>query len=445
MQDTLPASSHHQGPENNGASAFGAAATGPAHAVQFPFALPPLPIWKNFKVPTFPPSTPGGSTWSSQVEGGQGGATCFSARASTVPGSTRPPSPSGGSSWSSQVEGGQGGTTCFTPLAPAVPGSNRWGMPQDGQNCVGFSGPTAGVGGQRQQPRVDRVVGSKGSLSMDVESEPSLAQGSVAVDYERGPYSTMLQCGDGGSDMQPTLRFQSSRSLGGKDIGPPSHGGPQGVHGKADCNVADAWMGGVADIAGTQYGGCSSAGPDGEFGVQGRSGITSIDGSIWRAPAVGGGGDGEPAANARARVAPSGGGGEGEPAAKGKTRAPPGGGGGDGEPAAKGKPRSPDWSTDERVGLLTYLFQEDALQQKRKGRQKMRTRKEKYEWIISKLVEKGFEPRIVEECERKFYSLLDNGKRIRDFHLRSGERIYWNMDRVSRKKEGLPVLFDALQ
>ncbi|GBG76815.1 hypothetical protein CBR_g23030 [Chara braunii] len=342
----------------------------------------------------------------------------------------------------SQVEGGQGGTTYFSSRASAVPGSTGWGIPQDGQNCVGFSGPNVGVGGQRQQPRLDGVVGSKGTLSMDVESEPSLAQGSLTVDCELGPYSTMLQCSDGGSDMQPASRFPSSRSLGGKGMGSPSHGGPEGVHGNADFTAGDAWMGGVADIAGTQYGGCSSGGSDGEFSAHGRSDVSSIDGSVRRARAVGGGGDGEPAAKAKGRAAAGGGGGEGEPAATSRNRAPPGGDGLGGEPAAKGKPRSPDWSTDESVGLLTYLFEEDALQEKRKGRQKMRTRRERYEWIITKLVEKGFEARNVEECERKFYNLLDCGKRIRDFHNRSGEQIYWNMDRVSRKKEGFPVSFD---
>ncbi|GBG74973.1 hypothetical protein CBR_g19486 [Chara braunii] len=228
MQDTQPASSHHQGPANDDTSAFGTAATGASHAVQFPYALPPLPKWKNFKAPTFPPSTLGGSTWSSQVEGGQGGVTCFSPRASTVPGSTRPPSTQGGSAWSSQVEGGQGGVTCFTPRASAVPGSNRWGMPQDGQNCVGWSAPTA------------------------------------AHSW-----------------------FQPLRNLGGKDMGPASHGGPEGAYGNADCDVGDAWMGGVADIAGTQYGGCSSADSDGEFNVQGRDDVSNNDGSQRRAPGGG--------------------------------------------------------------------------------------------------------------------------------------------------------------
>ncbi|GBG80676.1 hypothetical protein CBR_g31135 [Chara braunii] len=256
---------------------------------------------------------------------------------------------------------------------------------------------------------------------MDVESEPSLAQGSLAVDCKLGPYSTMLQCSDCGSDMQPASRFPSSRSLGGKGMGPPSHGGLEGVHGNADFTAGDAWMGGVADISGTQYGGCSSAGSDGEFSVRGRSDVSSIDGSLRCAPAVGGGGDGEPAAKAKGRAAAGVGGGEGEPATTARNRAPPGGDGLGGEPAAKGKPHSPDWSTDESVGLLTYLFEEDALQEKRKGRQKMCTRRERYEWIITKLVEKGFEARSVEECERKFYNLLDCGKRIRDFHNRSDD------------------------
>ncbi|GBG61980.1 hypothetical protein CBR_g26144 [Chara braunii] len=304
---------------------------------------------------------------------------------------------------------------CFSPRASTVPGSNRWGMPHDGQNCVGWSAPTAGVDGQRQQPQIVGVGGSKGALSMAVEPEPSLAQGSVGVEHGLGPYSSMLQCGNSGSDMQPTSRFQPSRNLGGKDVGPPSLGGSEGAYGNADCNVGDAWMGGVSDIVGTQYEGCSSAGSDGEFNVKGRSDVSNNDGSPRRIPAGGGGSDGEPTA-------------------KGKARSLPGGGGGDGEPAAKGKPRSPDWSTNESVRLLRSLFEEDALQQKRKGRQKMRTRKEKYGWIILKLVEKGFKPRNVEECECKFYSLLDNEKRISDFHLRSSEWIYWNMDRWKLRK-----------
>ncbi|GBG88159.1 hypothetical protein CBR_g46647 [Chara braunii] len=213
--------------------------------------------------------------------------------------------------------------------------------------------------------------------------------------------------------MQPAPRFQTSPNTGAKDMGPPSQGGAQGPYGNTHCDVGDAWMGGVADIAGTQYRGCSSAGSDGEYNVQGRFDVSDNDGSQRRGPT-----------------------------SKGKVRAPIAGGCGDGDAAARGKPRSPYWNTNESLGLLRYLFEEDALQQKRKGRQKMRTKKEKYEGIIRKLVEKGFEARTVDECECKFYTLLDNGKKIRDFHLRSGERIYWNMDRVSRRKEGLPVLFD---
>ncbi|GBG64525.1 hypothetical protein CBR_g45221 [Chara braunii] len=99
----------------------------------------------------------------------------------------------------------------------------------------------------------------------------------------------------------------------------------------------------------------------------------------------------------------------GEVRKKGR-RACGGGRGGD-----KPKVRGADWGLGESVALLKLLFEEDCMQQKKKGRQQMRSRKEKHEWIVKKLVEKGYGERTLDECERKYYGLLDGAKRIRDF------------------------------
>ncbi|GBG63741.1 hypothetical protein CBR_g39284 [Chara braunii] len=68
----------------------------------------------------------------------------------------------------------------------------------------------------------------------------------------------------------------------------------------------------------------------------------------------------------------------------------------------KPKFRGADWGLGESVALLKLLFEEDCMQQKKKGRQQMRSRKEKYEWIAKKLLEKGYGERTVDECERKY-------------------------------------------
>ncbi|GBG92864.1 hypothetical protein CBR_g57544 [Chara braunii] len=104
----------------------------------------------------------------------------------------------------------------------------------------------------------------------------------------------------------------------------------------------------------------------------------------------------------------------------------------------------------DTLALLRLLFEDDAEQQQGSGREKLRTKRERYEWVVLKLVEQGFPKREHDEAANRFYSVLDNAKKIRDFQKRSRERIFWNMERAERREEGLPLVFeqatfDALQ
>ncbi|GBG59217.1 hypothetical protein CBR_g32234 [Chara braunii] len=124
--------------------------------------------------------------------------------------------------------------------------------------------------------------------------------------------------------------------------------------------------------------------------------------------------------------------------ARKKSRRVGGGGRGGDKPEVRGA----DWGSGESVPLLKLLFEEDCMQQKKKGRQQIRSRKEKYEWIVKKLVEKGYCERTVDERERKYYGLLDSAKRIRDFGGKSGAPSYKNASRDVRKAAGLSLTFE---
>ncbi|GBG81172.1 hypothetical protein CBR_g31848 [Chara braunii] len=126
------------------------------------------------------------------------------------------------------------------------------------------------------------------------------------------------------------------------------------------------------------------------------------------------------------------------------------GGGRGGQDKGKARVRGPDWTKKESMGLVRMLFEEDCVQQSRRGRQKIRGRREKYDWLIGKMVEQGFPKRTMEDCESKFYGLLDKGKKIRDYTDKSGKPSYSDMSRSEKKEAGLPLayekkMFDALQ
>ncbi|GBG67371.1 hypothetical protein CBR_g507 [Chara braunii] len=124
--------------------------------------------------------------------------------------------------------------------------------------------------------------------------------------------------------------------------------------------------------------------------------------------------------------------------------------GGVGESAAKGKSRGDNWRLDETLALLRYLAEEDAMHVNRPRRQQMKGKMERYEWVVLKMVQQGLAKRLVGECKRKFHALVDHAKKIRDFHNRSCERIYWNMDKQERKQASSPLHYkrqcwDAIQ
>ncbi|GBG68501.1 hypothetical protein CBR_g3045 [Chara braunii] len=138
------------------------------------------------------------------------------------------------------------------------------------------------------------------------------------------------------------------------------------------------------------------------------------------------------------------------PAGSGKRAVREGGGSRGGQRKAKAKERKPEWIDKESMALVRLLFEEDCAQQSRRGRQKIRSRREKYDWIIGKMVEQGFPKRDMEDCEAKFYALLDKAKKIRDYNGESGKPSYWDMSRSEKKENGFPLtyekhMFEALQ
>ncbi|GBG87166.1 hypothetical protein CBR_g44624 [Chara braunii] len=126
------------------------------------------------------------------------------------------------------------------------------------------------------------------------------------------------------------------------------------------------------------------------------------------------------------------------------------GGGRGGQDKGKARVRGPDWTEKESMGLGRMMFEEDCAQQSRQGRQKIKGRREKYDWIIGKMVEQGFPKRTMEDCESKFYGLLDKAKKIHDYTSKSGKPSYRDMSRSEKKEAGLRLtyekrMFDALQ
>ncbi|GBG75175.1 hypothetical protein CBR_g19688 [Chara braunii] len=67
------------------------------------------------------------------------------------------------------------------------------------------------------------------------------------------------------------------------------------------------------------------------------------------------------------------------------------------------------------------------------------------------MVEQGFPKRdMMEDCEAKFYALLDKAKTIRDYSGKSGKSSYWDMSRSDKRENDLPLtyekhMFEALQ
>ncbi|GBG74721.1 hypothetical protein CBR_g19127 [Chara braunii] len=113
------------------------------------------------------------------------------------------------------------------------------------------------------------------------------------------------------------------------------------------------------------------------------------------------------------------------------------------ENGGKGRSRAPDGGSQESLDLPRLMFEEDCLQQKRKGREKMRGRKEKYAWIVANLVEKGYEKRTHYDYERKFYGLLDAEFFFRDFGGKSGANmkivctLQWKLTKADGTCEGM--------
>ncbi|GBG86301.1 hypothetical protein CBR_g41295 [Chara braunii] len=121
-----------------------------------------------------------------------------------------------------------------------------------------------------------------------------------------------------------------------------------------------------------------------------------------------------------------------------------------GQSKAKAKERKPEWTDKESMALVRLLFEEDCTQQSRRGRQKIRSRRKEYDWIIGKMVEQGFPKRDMEDCEAKYYALLDKAKKIRDYSGESGKPSYWDMSCSEKKENGLSLtyekhMFEALQ
>ncbi|GBG68794.1 hypothetical protein CBR_g3334 [Chara braunii] len=172
-----------------------------------------------------------------------------------------------------------------------------------------------------------------------------------------------------------------------------------------DAGMGDAWAVDDVDIAATQCGGSATIDKDNEANIPAAQVSEST-------------------AHERGGAVPDGGFRGGKSNGKGQQ-----------------KKSSGDWGFDESLALLRLLFEEDMMQQQRQGRQKMRGRKEKYAWIISKLKQLGID-RGQAECERRYYLLLDHAKRIRDFHGCSGERISWNMSRTERRECFLPLTYE---
>ncbi|GBG76064.1 hypothetical protein CBR_g21304 [Chara braunii] len=138
------------------------------------------------------------------------------------------------------------------------------------------------------------------------------------------------------------------------------------------------------------------------------------------------------------------------PAGSGKRAVREEGGSRGGQSKAKAKERMSEWTDKESMALVRLLFEEDCAQQSRRGRQKIRSRREKYDRIIGKMVEQGFPKCDMEDCEAKYYALLDKAKKIRDYNGESGKPSYWDMSRSEKKENGLPLtyekhMFDALQ
>ncbi|GBG79436.1 hypothetical protein CBR_g29583 [Chara braunii] len=72
-----------------------------------------------------------------------------------------------------------------------------------------------------------------------------------------------------------------------------------------------------------------------------------------------------------------------------------------GELAGKGKSLGDLWKLDETSAMLCLFCEEDTMQANRHGRLKMwgkSLKREKYEWVVSKLIERGFRTRLVGEC-----------------------------------------------
>ncbi|GBG85302.1 hypothetical protein CBR_g39870 [Chara braunii] len=123
-------------------------------------------------------------------------------------------------------------------------------------------------------------------------------------------------------------------------------------------------------------------------------------------------------------------------AGRGKRAVGEEGGGRGGQSKGKVRVWGPDWTDKERMALVRLLFEEDCAQQSRRRRQKIRGRREKYDWIIGKMVEQGFPKRDMEDCEAKFYALLDKAKKIRDYSGESGKPSYWHMLKALQWKLG---------
>ncbi|GBG74525.1 hypothetical protein CBR_g18935 [Chara braunii] len=134
--------------------------------------------------------------------------------------------------------------------------------------------------------------------------------------------------------------------------------------GRRDASMGEAWSAVTVDIAGTQAGGRGARVSEDETHV------VSDDNPVQH--------PGERASSSTV-----------------------GGDVGGGQAAGKGKVHNPNWGTGETMMLLKLLFEEDALQQQRGRRQKMKTRKEKYEWIVAQLVAQGFAKRSIVDCERR--------------------------------------------
>ncbi|GBG71798.1 hypothetical protein CBR_g9207 [Chara braunii] len=138
------------------------------------------------------------------------------------------------------------------------------------------------------------------------------------------------------------------------------------------------------------------------------------------------------------------------PAASGKRAVTEEGGSRGEQSKVKAEERKLEWTDKESMALMRLLFEEDCAQQSRQGRQKIRGRREKYNRIIGKMVEQGFPKRDMEDCEAKYYALLDKAKKIRDYSGESGKPSYWDMSRSEKKENGLPLtyekhMFEALQ